>query len=474
MKAIDCLEKASSLQVLTIAHEVTTMNSRQRPLQRNVGIVSLFLLFTSALLFAGCGAQEDRVDEPVTIRYVAPGAESQSVPEEAAIERFHEHVPSIAVDRQTQMQGLSHYLSESPPPDAILWYEGYELYDTARQNLLFDLSEIWAENDLVEAYGRQFREIGRVNGTSRFIPAGFAWTGVYYNKDIFDRYGLVPPETWEEFISICDTLLANGETPLSLAGKDHFHSIIWFSYLNMRLNGPSFHRRLIEGEVSYNDERLVPVWETWLSLLQRGYFIESPGQTSETESVNALIRGDENNPTTQKKAVMALAAHYSVGGLSPEFADELDFFPFPLMNPDSAVGEISLAFGYVIPAGAVHKTEASTFVGYMVSAEAQAMQMVRIGEDPTNAGWIPLHREVDRTLLSVAARKGENIVRGADEVMPPLAFSLPSSMFSGFTTLLDWMFLKLETGNNEVDVSEIQSILEEARQQAFQNGEYRQ
>ena len=474
MKTIDCSEKASSMQALVIAHGVTTMNSKHQLSQRKFGIVSFFLLFTSALLFAGCDAQEVKVDEPVTIRYVAPGSASQSVPEEAAIERFREHMPSIEIDRRAQQQGLSDYLSESPPPDAILWYEGYELYDTARQNLLFDVSDIWAENDLVEAYGKQFREIGRVDGTSRFIPAGFTWAGVYYNKEIFERYGLVPPATWEEFIQICDTLLANGETPLSLAGQDHFHSPIWFSYLNMRLNGPSFHRRLTEGEESYNDERLVPVWETWISLLQRGYFIESPGQTSETESINALVRGDEKSPPTQKKAVMTLASHYSVGRLSPELAAELDFFPFPQMNPDSAVGEVSLVFGYVIPAGAAHKPDASAFVGYMASAEAQAMQMVRISEDPTNAGWIPLHREVDRTLLSVDARKGENIVRGADEVMPPLAFALPSSMFSGFKTLLEWMFLKLETGDNEIDVSEIQSILEEARQQAFQNGAYGQ
>lgn len=58
--------------------------------------------------------------------------------------------------------------------------------------------------------------------------------------------------------------------------------------------------------------------------------------------------------------------------------------------------------------------------------------------------------------------------------MPLLAFALPSSKFSGFTTHLDWMLLKLETGNNEIDASEIQSILEEARQQAFQNEECRQ
>ena len=477
MKAIDCSEKASSMQSLANAHEVTTTTSVRQPSQRKFGIVSLFLLFTSALLLFGCGAQGDRDDdsgEPVTIRYVAPGAPQWSEPDRAVIERFLEQVPGIEVDRQSQEHGLSHYLSESPPPEVVMWLEGHELYNVAQQNLLFDVSDIWAGNDLAEAYGRQFREIGRVDGTSRFIPTGFSWAGIYYNEEIFERYGLVPPTTWEEFVYICDTLLANGETPLSVSGQDRRVSYLWFSYLNMRLNGPSFHRHLIQGEESYKNERLAIVWETWISLFRRGYFIESPSLTSAIGSMNALIRGDVNDPLTEKKAVMALAHHFIVGELPPEFASELDFFQFPQMNPNSPAGEVTSVFGYVIPAGATYHTEANAFVGYMASAEAQAMRMARVGEDPTNVGWVPLHRDVDRTLLSGAARKGEEIVRGADEVLPPLTFALPVSMQAGFESVFDWVFIKLETPETEIDVSEIQSTLEEARQQALQKGDYRQ
>ena len=466
MKTIDCSMKSF-------------LTSEQRPSQRKFGIVSLFLLFTSALLLAGCDAQGEQDDgfgvagEPVTIRYVAPDSPQWTEPESVVIERFREQVPGIEIDRLSQERGLSHYLSESPPPEVVLWLEGHELYKVAQQSLLFDVSDIWAENDLAEAYGRQFREIGRVDGTSLLIPAGFSWAGIYYNKEVFERYGLVPPTTWEEFEHLCDTLLASGETPLSVSGQDRRFNFLWFSYLNIRLNGPAFHRQLIQGEESYRDERLVLVWETWFSLFRRGYFIESPSLTSAIGSMNALIRGDVDDPLTEKKAVMALAHHFIAGELSPESASELDFFRFPEMNPNSPAGEVTSVFGYVIPAGAVHHTEAGAFVGYMASAEAQTMLMARVGEDPTNAGWVPLHRGVDRTLLPEAARKGEEIVRGADEILPPLAYALPESMLAGFEAVFDWMFTKLETPETEIDVSEIQSTLEEARQQAFQDGEYR-
>ena len=481
MKAISCSEKKPKMQSLVTAHKATTIASDQRPSPRKFGIVPLFLLFTFALLLVGCDAAGDREDgsgavgEPVTIRYVSPSGPEWSEPDRVLIEQFHEQTPGIIVERQTMEHGLSQYLSESPPPGAVLWIEGHELYNVAQQSLLFDVSDIWAENDLVEAYGKQFREVGRVDGSSRFIPIGYSWAGIYYNKEVFERYRLMPPTTWEEFVHICDTLLANGETPLSVSGQDHRVNHLWFSYLNIRLNGPSFHRQLILGEESYEDERLATVWETWISLFRRGYFIESPSLTSATGSMNALIRGDADEPLTAKKAVMALAHHFIAGELPPEFASELDFFQFPQMNPNSPTGEVTSVFGYVIPAGTAYHTEASAFVGFMASAEAQAMRMARIVEDPTDPGWVPLHRDVDRTLLSEAARKGEGIVRGADEVLPPLSFALPGgSMPAGFESVFDWIFAKLETPETEIDVTEIQSSLEEARQQAIQSGDYQQ
>lgn len=456
------------------------MSSKKCSSQRKFGIASLFLLFTLAFLLGGCSVQENGTDffgsagEPVKIRYVAIGGPAWSVPEGVAIERFREQMPDIEIDRQPQRRGLSHYLSESPPPNVLFVFESYELRHAAQQNLLFDLSDIWADNNLAEAYARQFREVGRVDGAFRLVPVGFSWTGIYYNKEVFERYGLVPPATWEEFVNICDTLLANGETPLSVAGQSPYHNYLWFSYLNMRLNGSSFHRHLIQGQESYTDERLALVWESWISLFRRGYFIERPNVTSESGSIKALIPGVENSPLTAKEAVMTLTPHFSLRHLSPESASELDFFQFPQMNPDSSVGEIATVFGYVIPAAAAHQPEASAFVAYMASAEAQTMQVARIVEDPTNVRFIPLHRDVDRALLPMAARKAEEIVRGADEVLPPLAFALPRSMQAGFTTVFDGMFKQLNTPETEIVVFEIQSTLEEARQQALQRGDYRQ
>ena len=426
-------------------------------------------------LLAGCG--RDREEEflfeaegpPVTITYVSPDFSSVAATEQVAIERFLERAPGIEIDRQPLRGDAADFLLDSPPPDVMLLWDGILLRSAAEQGLLSDLADVWTESNFADSYGDQFRDLSRIEGTPRLAPAGFSWTGIYYNVEVFDRYGLTPPANWEAFIHICDSLLAKGETPLSLAGQNSFISSLWFDYLNMRLNGPEFHAELLAGRVSYLDERVARVWELWLSMLERDYFVETPGSTSDLESMTALVRGDAANPLNREKAVMTLAPHFSAGELPPAFAGELDFFQFPQIDAGVTMGEISVVFGYVIPAGAVNRVQAGVFVGYMGSAEAQELQLRQMGEDSSNAGYVPVHQDIDDEFLSPAAEKGGQIVRGADSIRPPLTLVLPDEMQRGYTTVLRRLFLKTDA---RMRVAEIQSILEDARQKAIQSGAY--
>lgn len=42
---------------------------------------------------------------------------------------------------------------------------------------------------------------------------------VFYNKAIFEEYGLEPPQTYEELLNVVDTLTAAGIAPFALANK---------------------------------------------------------------------------------------------------------------------------------------------------------------------------------------------------------------------------------------------------------------
>jgi len=59
------------------------------------------------------------------------------------------------------------------------------------------------------------------DGKAYTVPTGLSYyTGVYYNKSIFQQYGLSVPTTWSEFTALAAKLQAAGVTPLGIGGKD--------------------------------------------------------------------------------------------------------------------------------------------------------------------------------------------------------------------------------------------------------------
>ncbi len=62
----------------------------------------------------------------------------------------------------------------------------------------------------------------------------------YYNRDVFDRLGLSPPKTWDEFLQTCERLRAAGLVPLSLRGNYRFYQwlleILFDQYSRSYLN----------------------------------------------------------------------------------------------------------------------------------------------------------------------------------------------------------------------------------------------
>jgi len=442
--------------------------------QASVRTVFAALLLSLSLLLGACG-QYPAVEpafiqdsSPVTLTYVAPDDSIFTEAEGAAIEQFTKLAPNFEIDRQPFQRSAAAYLEDTPPPD-VLWMAGnLEIREAAAAGLLSDLSDVWQAGNFSEAYSKPFQDISRIDGAFRFVPAGFSWTGFFYNRELFERYELTPPTSWEEFEHICDTLLTYGETPVALSGQNPLYTVLWFDYLNLRLNGSDFHQDLVAGRVSFHDERVGRVWQYLISLLDRDYFVKSPGDMSETESMTALIRGDAESPLTRKKAVMTLAPHFSLIQMPQAFVDELDFFQFPQMDPTIPLDEVSIVVGYVIPAGAPNRSQAGAFIRFMGSAEAQALQFDQVSEDESNAWLLPVHRDVDRSALSPTAAKGDRTVRNANSISPPLMFDLPPSMQEGFVQIVRRLF---PTTSARIQVAEIQSLLEEARQAAIQKGE---
>ncbi len=427
-------------------------------------VLPLILFFMILFLFH-CGDDEDPIElapaEPVTLTMITfdqSGLWADA--EQQAIVQYQEEKPHITVDRGTYDQWPQQYLSQETPPDIMTMGLYYFLDQAIVKGQVVDLSDIWEQSGLNENYPPAFRSLSEYNGKQYYLPIGYTWSAMYYNKAIFDRYDLEPPQNWTEFREVCDILLANGETPLSISGDDPWMGMLWFTYLNLRLNGAAYHQALIHGQESYNDPRVLEVLNTWQVLIDSEYFVKNPTYLSDLESLTALIRGDDG-VLNQEKAVMGLATTFWVEEMPQKFQAELDFFRFPIINSEMSQDEVLWTYGYMIPNKSQHLPDTLEFLIYMSSAEAQSLLAQQTGGNTT---YVPANTEVDYGSLTPEVQRGIDLVTQADAFVPSYLLSMPNPIWqmigSGFRTFLG------SRGNPE----DFMAKLEEARQKGLDDG----
>lgn len=421
-------------------------------------------LVLTPLLLTQCGGEatpEPIATEPVELTLVSfEIGDAWSAAEEHAIEQFRTREPNITFDHQQFNQAPQTYLTLSPPPDVMTSGAYSFLTQAAQQNLVLDLTELWAETGLRDAFPAGFQALSAYEGKQYYLPVGYAWTGIYYNRAVFEQYGLQPPQSWDEFITICDTLLANGETPLALAGQDTWLSMLWFDYLDLRLNGVAFHRALLQGQLPYNDSRVLAVVEQWSYLLRNGYVVERPEQFSDLTSLMTLIR-DDNGMLRDQKAVMTLVSPFWMTQLPDKFHGELDFFRFPTMDPTTPVVEVVTTLGYMAPSNGQHRAETLAYLAYMGSKEGQTTMAQQLGKSTI---WAPARDDIDPALLSPTLQQGKALVRDVADLVSPFMLTLPSEMWPLLESAVD-RFLR-----NPDQIDEFVNALEEARQKAIDEG----
>jgi raffinose/stachyose/melibiose transport system substrate-binding protein len=108
----------------------------------------------------------------------------------------------------------------------------------AQAGKLLDLTPIIEELGIKD----QFMDLSAfsVDGKVYGLPIGSSAEGMYYNTEIFTKYNLTAPKTWDEFENILATLKSNGVTPLAGFAKDGWAAAMLPNSLWARFAGPEF------------------------------------------------------------------------------------------------------------------------------------------------------------------------------------------------------------------------------------------
>jgi raffinose/stachyose/melibiose transport system substrate-binding protein len=109
---------------------------------------------------------------------------------------------------------------------------------------------------------------GKLSG----YPISYNVLDIYYRKDIFERFNLKVPTTFEEFEQICATLKQNGITPISTAGLYGWHVMRFVELLIEHYAGAELHDRMNIFQASHNNDAVVQALTTYKEFCDKGYF----------------------------------------------------------------------------------------------------------------------------------------------------------------------------------------------------------
>ncbi|MEM1373388.1 MAG: extracellular solute-binding protein [Pseudomonadota bacterium] len=300
---------------------------------------------------------------------------------EAAVEAFKAENPDINVtvninDREAHKTAIRNFLT-ADAPDVTSWYPGNRMAPFTDTGLFMGIDDVWDENGLRETFAAIEPTMTR-DGVTYGVPYSYYQWGIYYRKDIFDKLGLEEFETWDDMLAGCAQMKEVGVTPFTIGTKFLWTAAGVFDYINLRTNGYDVHNGLTGGEIAYTDERIVQTFANWEQLINECGFVDNHASMSWQDALTPFVNGDAGMYVMGNFAVSAMKD----AGLTN---DQIDYMPFPSINPDVARAEEAPADAFFIPTNATNVENAKKFLAFVARAEVQSQWNDTIGQLPPNS-----------------------------------------------------------------------------------------
>ena len=298
---------------------------------------------------------------------------------ETIIPTFEKENPDIKVemtiyDHEAYKTQIRNFLP-AEPPDVVNWFSGNRMKFFVNQGLFEDVSDVWDQNNLHNELAAA-RSTMTVDGKQWGVPTGYYQWGFYYRKDIFAKYGLGEPRSMADLMNIFETLKKNGVTPIAIGTKYLWTAAGWFDFLNLRINGYDFHMALMDGEVSYEDQRLDRVFDVWGEIAKSGYYIDNHASYSWQEGMAPMINGD---------AAMYLLGNFIIPDLMRAGLEgKIGYFQFPVIDGSVRTYEEAPTDSMHIPARAKNKKDAKKLLAFLGRADIQKIIADASGNLSTN------------------------------------------------------------------------------------------
>lgn len=331
--------------------------------RRKKKIMALFLAVTtvSGLLLGGCGKKEG-ADGKVVIELVHYKPEAVDV-FEALEEKFnasHDDIELVIDSPNDAMVILKTRFIRENNPDIIGIGGDINYSNFLDANMLMDIADFDGLDDIKENYLATNKELEYVPKDGVYaVPYMANAAGVLYNKDLFEEHNWSIPATWEEFLSLCDSIQAEGIQPLYFGYKDTWTCLAPWNAIAVNLCDTDIAYRVNSGDATFS-EAYREVAKKDKELLKYGQ--ANPVAYSYNDACTAFARG---------QAAMYVIGNYAIPqikSVNPEM--NIDSFVFPASsNAEENILNSGNDLMFSVMEDCEHKEEAYEVLRFLLEDE---------------------------------------------------------------------------------------------------------
>ncbi len=346
----------------------------------------LFLLTVVGMMAAGAMAGSlTACAEEVTLTWFVEGLSDEEIEawETAAIQPFEEANPGIKIEmsaNQDYETALKVQLASGSGADLVnlggpSFITEYVTEDGSDDKLV-DLTEMMEEAGLTDIVQEWALDTCKYNGKIYGVPNSYEGLGIYYNVDLFNKYGLTVPTTLDELNKICAVFKENGIIPIAQGSSDQasaneqMMSEVLASYC-----GRENVKAALMGEIPWTDQMFVDAFTWWDDFWKNGYYNDCKSHTISWNDAQSLFYSQQ--------AAMYITSTYLINDLSTVADFDYDMMDFP-GNGTTTEPLLCVGAGGVIAinAGSPYIEEAFKFVEFLFTDDHVAADLVSAGQQP--------------------------------------------------------------------------------------------
>lgn len=270
----------------------------------------------------------------------------------------------------------------------------------------------------------------------------------YYHMDAFEENGLEPPETWEEFLNVCQVLQDAGIQPIILGARDNFQGGWLFGNLIQSSAGRELMTEVIYGDGDFTHPDILRAAEMLKELVDANYINGLEAAALEGAQAQAAFGQGQGGMTVQQQSFPISLANDGID------TSRIGSFVMPSRREgETSIPTAGLAHSWVLNASTENLEAAEAWLEWVTSDE-----YLRLAYE-NGGGLVPARIVPDDIELPPAVQDAAEKVEAGAGYNPSVY--LPAGGTAAWYTAMQ----NLITGqaSPEEAVAGVQEALEEAR-----------